>query len=134
MPTWGMLLRPLWVPLVLCYWTMLYPHYFGLGFAWSIGLLLDVLNGTLLGQHALALTLVSYVVMRNYRVFRHYPLLQQGLLLLLALYVHNLTLWMVQWFASQSTGNSLLWLSPLFVFILWPGIISFLRRTQLSVS
>ena len=54
-------LRPDWVVLILIYWAMTAPRSYNVGSAWIIGILLDVAQGTLLGQHALALCVVVYV-------------------------------------------------------------------------
>ena len=43
--------RPPWATMVLIYWIMMWPRSFGLGAAWVVGLLLDILQGALLGQH-----------------------------------------------------------------------------------
>src|SRR5471030_300849 len=77
MPDWTVWLRPAWVLLVLIYWTMEVPYRVNIGIAWFIGILLDVLNGTLLGEHALALTVVCYIVARMHSRLLMFPLLQQ---------------------------------------------------------
>ena len=46
--------RPDWVAMVLIYWILALPHRVGLITAWIAGLGMDVLLGTLLGQHALS--------------------------------------------------------------------------------
>ena len=57
-------LRPEFVSLTLIYWCMALPSRVGLGSAWTAGLFLDVLRDTLLGQHALALTLVAFFILQ----------------------------------------------------------------------
>jgi rod shape-determining protein MreD len=64
MPNWAETFRPDWVTLTLIYWAMNLPRTYSVGWAWVIGLILDVAQGTLLGQHALALTLVIFVTVR----------------------------------------------------------------------
>ena len=51
--------RPAWVALVLVYWCMAAPDQVGVVAGWTTGLLLDVMTGTLLGQHALGLSVVG---------------------------------------------------------------------------
>lgn len=68
--------RPPWATMVVIYWTLMWPGRFGVVSAWSIGLLLDVAQGTLLGQHALALSLVAYAVLRFHLQMRVFPLWQ----------------------------------------------------------
>ena len=70
--------RPPWATLALIYWIMMWPRLFGLGSAWIIGLILDILQGSLLGQHAMALLVVGYLTIRFhlqiriFRIYRHY--------------------------------------------------------------
>jgi len=76
MPEWAGAFRPNWVALTLIYWAMNLPGSYGVGWAWIIGLVLDVAQGTLLGQHALALSLVIYVTVKFHLQFRQFPALQ----------------------------------------------------------
>ena len=57
-------LRPDWVALTLIFWCLALPYRVSVGSGFVAGLLLDVLTGTLLGQHALALSLIAYVCVR----------------------------------------------------------------------
>ena len=76
LPDWLDPYRPNWVALTLIYWSISYPHSYSIGTAWMAGLVLDVAQGTLLGQHALALSIVSYVTLKFYLQLRQFPLLQ----------------------------------------------------------
>jgi rod shape-determining protein MreD len=62
LPDWAIAWRPAWVALVLAYWCLALPQSIGVLSAWIIGLLLDVMHGSLLGQHAFGLAVVAYVV------------------------------------------------------------------------
>ena len=53
MPDWFSAIRPQWCALILLYWCFALPMHVGIISGWCVGLLLDVLLGTLLGQHAL---------------------------------------------------------------------------------
>ena len=55
-----LLLRPDFVLLVLLFWTMHEPRSIGQGVAFTIGLLMDVSDSMLLGQHALAYVVAVY--------------------------------------------------------------------------
>src|SRR5688500_20075390 len=52
---------PDFVALVLTFWCVRQPRLVGLGVAWTVGLLVDAGNGVLLGQHALAFSLLAFV-------------------------------------------------------------------------
>ena len=64
LPDWAAAFRPNWVALTLLYWAMTLPHNYSVGTAWIVGLVLDVAQGTLLGQHALALCFIVFVTVK----------------------------------------------------------------------
>ena len=78
-------LRPDWVALTLIFWCLALPYRVSVGSGFIAGLFLDVLTGTLLGQHALALSLIAYVCVRLHQRIRIYPIWQQALTVLLLL-------------------------------------------------
>lgn len=58
---WGPLpVAPDFVALVLVFWNLRQPHLVGIGVAFGLGLLMDIHSAALLGEHALAYSLVSY--------------------------------------------------------------------------
>lgn len=67
---------PPWVTMVIIYWCMMWPRLCGIFTAFTAGLLLDVLFGNLLGQHALALSVVAYLTQRFHLQIRLFPLWQ----------------------------------------------------------
>jgi rod shape-determining protein MreD len=54
-------LVPDFVALVLAFWCVRQPRLVGIGVAWTLGLLTDAGNGVLLGQHALAYSLLAFL-------------------------------------------------------------------------
>jgi rod shape-determining protein MreD len=90
MPDWAAVWRPAWVALVLIYWCMAAPNYAGVLMGWMLGLFLDVLAGTLLGQHALALAVVAFVAHRFHRQVRVLPIWQQGVSVFGLVFVYQL--------------------------------------------
>lgn len=55
-----LLLRPDFVALVMLYWCMHRPTRIGIGLCWAVGILADVADASLFGQHALAYTLLGF--------------------------------------------------------------------------
>ena len=53
-------LKPDFLALVILYWCIQEPRYVGVGVAWMLGLLMDVGDATLFGQHALAYAVLAY--------------------------------------------------------------------------
>ena len=61
LPTSAWPWMPDWVALVLVFWSIREPRRVGMGIGFLLGLVMDVADASLLGQHALAYTVVSYV-------------------------------------------------------------------------
>ena len=76
--------RPYWVGMILIYWCIESPTQVGMGWAFITGLLLDLMTGTMAGQHALSLIIIAYIVGRFRLRMRFFPLWQQALDILLA--------------------------------------------------
>lgn len=118
--------RPDWVALTLIYWAMALPWRVGLGIGWLLGLLLDVVYGTLLGLHGLAMVIMAYLVLRFYLQFRAFPVWQQSLVVLVLLTVYHFPVfWM-----SGLTGISepvMGWPAIVAGAIIWPWVFAILR-------
>ncbi len=90
LPDWAIVYRPDWVTLVLIYWSMTLPSRIGVTMAWFAGLLLDVSYGTLMGQHAVGLVLVIYVIHLQHQRLRMASLLQQAIVIFFLLLIKQL--------------------------------------------
>ena len=127
LPTWAEPARPGWTIAVLIWWCLYAPQRVNVGSAFALGIVLDVLKGTLLGQHALALTLVAALAARFHLQLRVFPTWQQtslvGLLALLA----GVLLWWTDGISGQP-GNLLLRIpSALTTALLWPWLAELMR-------
>ncbi len=71
--------RPYWLALVVAYWVIEDPDRVGLGFAFLMGLLADLAFGGLLGEQALRLTVMAFILQRFRSQLRFFPLSQQSL-------------------------------------------------------
>jgi rod shape-determining protein MreD len=135
-PDWAEELRPQWVALTLVYWCLALPDRVGVFWAWSTGLVLDVAAGTLLGQHALSLSVVAYLVVELHPRIRIFPLWQQALSVWVLLLVERLlSLWVIG--ATGQPTPTLWYWAPTFVgMLLWPWIFIVLRdvRRRFRVS
>jgi len=81
----GLMLRPDFLALVLLYWGIHQPRKIGMGAAWLMGLVIDVANGSLLGQHALAYCLMMFAALLVHRRILMFPLWKQALHVVLLL-------------------------------------------------
>jgi rod shape-determining protein MreD len=136
MPEWTVWLRPAWVMMVLIYWSMTSPQHVNVGTAWVVGILLDVLNGTLLGEHALALVIVTYFVVRMHSQLRVYPILQQAIWVFLFILLYQFVLFCVQGFLGELPKTWLYWSSSATSMLLWPWVYTIMRdyRRRLKLA
>ncbi len=127
LPDWAINWRPSWVAMVLIYWCMALPERVGMGIAWCLGLLLDVQQGSVLGQHALGLSILAYITIKSHQRIRVFPLTQQALLVCLYLLVLEfLTLW-IQGLLGSPTPHWTFWMPALTGMLLWPWLFIMLR-------
>ena len=125
MPSFTEIGRPLWLALFLTFWVLMVPQRVGMVTAWVCGLAEDVLYGSLLGQNALILSFIVFLVMALQQ--RLYPVWQQCLVLMVVYGLAQL----VQLWLNALTGNrppTLAFLLPALVSgLLWPWVLVLLK-------
>jgi rod shape-determining protein MreD len=122
--------RPPWVTLVLIYWTLMWPGRVGIVTAFFFGLLLDVAQGSLLGQHALVLCLVSYAVLRFHLQIRIFPLWQLTLVVFFLVFVAAfLNLW-IDGVVGTARLTPARWGPVLAAGLLWPLLMAAMDRVR----
>ncbi|MEJ6122710.1 rod shape-determining protein MreD [Vibrio sp. 2-Bac 85] len=128
--------RPDWMVLVLCYWIIALPHRVNIGHAFILGLFLDLLLGSILGMHAMLLSLLAYITSINFQRFRNFTLVQTTLLLGAFIFMSKLALY---WIASSMQEIILhrhyFW-SVFTSMLVWPWFFLFMRflRIRFKVS
>ncbi|VXD03147.1 Rod shape-determining protein MreD [Pseudomonas sp. 8Z] len=126
--------RPLWVALFLTYWVLALPHRVGMTTAWVLGLAQDVLFGTLLGQNALVLALITFLVLSLHQRLRMFPMWQQSMVLIVVFGLAQL----VQLWLSALTGSrppTLAFILPALVSaLLWPWVCVILRGLHVRLN
>jgi len=126
----GLMLRPDMVALVLIYWCIHQPRMVGMGAAWLLGLMLDVADGMLLGQSALAYTLLAFAALLLRRRILQFPLGQQALHILPVLLLLQFVLLGIKLAAGSSFAGWGYFLASFTGALLWPVVASFLRLSQ----
>ncbi len=131
LPDWILSIQPLWLVLVIVYWIMAMPHRISVGIAWVLGLLLDVLYGTLLGEHALALCVVAFFAQRLHRQIRMFPLMQQACCIFILVIIYQALLLWIQGVLGQ-LGNNLywFWVPAITSMLIWPWFVMLLNHWQ----
>jgi rod shape-determining protein MreD len=136
LPDWAVDWRPEWAVIVLIYWCMALPEHVGIGTAWALGLLLDVQQGTVLGQNALGMTLVAYVTIQSHRRIRVSPLLQQALVVFTYVILFQFVTMWIRGIMGVPPPGWQFWLPALTSMLLWPWLFIILRdlRRKYHVS
>ena len=119
--------RPEWVALVLLYWIIALPHRVGIGTAWLMGLCLDVLKGALLGQHALALTILAFIMLNLSLRMRMYPFWQQSVMIGILLLIYQALLLWIYDMTGSIEFNWQYWTPAILGALLWPWTFIILR-------
>jgi rod shape-determining protein MreD len=127
-------LTPDFVALVLTFWCVHQPRLVGLGVGWALGLLTDAGNGVLLGQHALAYSLLAFLaVWLSRRILWFGPGLQ-ALHVALMLVVVQCVVLLVRLAAGNAFPGWPIFVGPLAGALLWPAVTWLLllpqRRTE----
>jgi rod shape-determining protein MreD len=106
--------------LVLVFWNVHQPRRVGIGVAFVFGLLIDVHEGALLGQHALAYTLLSYGAIAAHRRLLWFGLAAQMLQILPLFVAAHLVSLAVRMSAGGMFPGWTIMLAPLWEALLWP--------------
>lgn len=130
LPDWLAYIWPEWVAIVLIYWCLALPHRVGIFTGFGAGLTLDATVGTVLGQHALGLSVVAWLALKLHRRIRNFPLWQQALTVLLMITFHKLLMAWVNGFTGQPMRGGLYWLSPVASMLVWPAMFLLLRSMR----
>lgn len=120
LPPWLEALRPAFLVLAVLYWSVNAPRTGGIALGFFAGLALDVFQGPVLGEHALALSLVTYIAVREHQRIRSKPAIQQALIVLAALIIYEIVLFMIDGWTGHAVTTPLRWVHTLTGALIWP--------------
>ncbi|TAJ95877.1 MAG: rod shape-determining protein MreD [Gammaproteobacteria bacterium] len=130
LPEWAVNWRPAWVAMVLIYWCMALPERVGIGVSWMLGVLLDVQQGTVLGQHALGLALVAYITIKSHQRLRVFPLFQQALVVCGYILLFQFIVLWIKGMLGIPPRHWSYWMPAFSSMLLWPWIFIVLRDVR----
>ena len=123
-----------WTPdllaMTLVFWSVRQPRRVGMGAAFIFGLMMDVHESTLLGQNALAYTLLCFGAVLMHRRLLWFPVQQQALQVLPLFALATLAEWLIRLVAGHAAANWSLLLAPLIQALLWPLLSTLLLIPQ----
>ena len=120
LPPWLEVLRPAFLVLAVLYWSVNAPRTGGIALGFFAGLALDVFQGPVLGEHALALSLVTYIAVREHQRIRSKPAIQQALIVFAALVVYEVVLFMIDGWTGHAVTTALRWVHTVTGALIWP--------------
>jgi len=128
---WGDIL---WIPdvvaLVLVFWNIHQPRKVGMGVAFALGLLMDVHDARLLGEHAMAYTLLAYFAITIHRRVLWFTVYTQSLHVLPLLFVAHAVPVLIRLAMGAPLPGWPLLLAPGIEALLWPFATALLLAPQ----
>lgn len=127
---WGLWFKPDFVALVVLYWCIEQPRKIGFTAAWLLGLMMDVADGSLFGQHALAYSVIAYAgIVLNRRVLR-FSLTPQVLHVIVLLLFNDLIVLGVRLLAGAEFPGYRYFMGSFVAGMLWPLLSALLKLPQ----
>jgi len=128
---WGRSIgAPDFVALALVFWGVHQPRKVGIGTAFCLGLLMDVHDATLLGENALAYTLLSYFAIMMHRRVLWFPLTTQAVHVLPLLLLAQAVQLLVRFVVTGKFPGWFYFLESVVSAILWPFVTMLLLAPQ----
>lgn len=125
-------LKPFWLGLMVIYWAQEVPERMGLGIAFALGLVGDLLTGALLGEQALRLVVIAFIVLRLRSRLRFFPVPQQAFAVLALLLNDRVVMLMLRAFTGEGMPGLAFWLAPAVGALLWPWLFLLLDELRLK--
>lgn len=122
--------RPDWVAVVLLFWSLSAPRRFSLMTAFWMGIVLDTLTGSLLGQHPLALLVIVYLAERFHLRVRVFPISQLAIFVLVLLGLYEFILFWIDGVANRTVPMIERWAPPLTGTLVWLMLFAFVDSSR----
>jgi len=125
-----LVVRPDFLALVILYWCIQEPRYMGVGIAWMFGLVMDVADATVFGQHALAYAVLAYGAEYFRRRVLRFPLWQQAVQVAALMVLCALIVLLVRFVGGAPLPTWQYLVPPLVGALLWPVVSVLLQTPQ----
>ncbi len=123
-------IRPEWVAMTLIFWTLVSPSKAGIFLGFMMGLLVDVMHGDVLGQNALALSVLAYLCLLMQSRMRLFNSVQQSFLVFVLVGLYLLVCFWVESLLAVQAKVALLWPSvgSALIWPLWYNLMFSVRQ------
>jgi rod shape-determining protein MreD len=113
---------------------MILPRTYSVGTAWIVGIVMDVAQGTLLGQHAIALCFIVYITVKFHLQFRVFPTSQMSATVFAMLAVYQFILFWINGVAGVTTSAIIYWGPVISGALIWPLLTMFFGGLRYRAS
>ena len=125
--------RPYLLGMLIVYWLMEAPLLVGMGTAFLAGVLADLTSASLLGEQALRLVVMAFLVQRFRARLRFFPLWQQAAGVGLLLLNDRVVVALIRLVTGGLPLPLLGWLAPVLAMVLWPWLFVLIDMARLRV-
>lgn len=130
LPWWADWFRPEWVILTIIFWAYALPARFGVGMAWIVGLIMDFIQGTLLGEHALMFALMVYFIIKFRKRIATFNNFQRTLIIFSLVLVNQIVFFLIQGLTGPLAITWHYWITPFITALFWPWVYNILKSCQ----
>jgi rod shape-determining protein MreD len=127
---WSAWIAPDFVALLVLYWCIHEPRKFGFVTAWLLGLMMDIADGSLFGQHALAYVILTYAASFIHRRVQRFSMAPQILHVIPLLLFTDLVVLLVRALAGADFPGLPFFLGSFTGAALWPLLTLLLKLPQ----
>ncbi|AIN46942.1 rod shape-determining protein MreD [Candidatus Palibaumannia cicadellinicola] len=125
---------PSWLSLLLIYWVMVLPHRVNVGTGFLLGLIMDLMIGSTLGVHALALSIIAYLAVLKFRLFRNITLCQQAIIVTILSLLTKFIVYITSLCFMNILFKPEIFWSSLVDGIMWPWLFLLMRKIRRQVQ
>ncbi|CBJ82922.1 rod shape-determining protein [Xenorhabdus bovienii str. Jollieti] len=126
--------RPTLLVLCLIYWLLAIPHRVSVGTGFVLGIITDLLQGSVLGAHALAFSIISFLVVFKFQLIRNMALWQQALVVVALSTLMNLCIFLAHALIPKTLFHPEVFWNGLVNGILWPWLFLLMRKIRRQFS
>lgn len=123
-------LRPTWIVLLLLYWALALPDKISVGTAFVAGIVWDLILGSILGIHALVLSIAIYFVAKHHLILRNLSLWLQSLLVMIYIVLIRFAIFVVELLLHSAEFHYQELFGAVISGILWPWVFLLMRQIR----
>ncbi|MEO7727861.1 MAG: rod shape-determining protein MreD [Burkholderiales bacterium] len=127
---WWLAIKPDFVALVVLYWCIQQPRKVGFASAWLLGLVMDVAEGSLFGQHALAYSVLAFAGIVLHRRVLMFTMRDQILHVIVLLLMNDLLVLAVRMLAGAAFPGLSYFIGSMTAAALWPALTWLFKLPQ----